>query len=403
VEGRFLVGGGGIVSVPIRVPFVRPPAPDLDRVTEILRGSWDSGALTNGPLVAELERRTAELVQVPHVVAVSSCTTGLMLAVRALAIRGEVLMPSFTFSASAHAVAWNGATPRFAECDPTSFQLDLDDASRRIEGTSAILATHVFGAPSSPKEVEDLARRHGVPVIFDAAHAFGALHAGVPVGGFGDVEVFSLTPTKPLVAGEGGLVATKRDDVADAIRIGRDYANPGDYNTRFVGLNGRMSEMHAAVALASLEQFASHQARRLEIVERYCKQLAEIPGIRVQSVPASDRSSWKDFTIAVDEAQFGADREGVRGALRQQGIDTRCYFDPPVHEQDAYREAHTPLPTTERVARQVLSLPVYPSLSDGDVDLIAGTLKAVHRSVLAHGTRDLPESANSTIGGGTSA
>ena len=387
----------------MRVPFVRPPAPDLDRVTEILRGSWDSGALTNGPLVAELERRAAELLQVPHVVAVSSCTTGLMLAVRALDVRGEVLMPSFTFSASAHAVAWNGAKPRFAECDPMSFQLDLDDASRRIQGASAILATHIFGAPSSPKEVEDLGRRNGVPVIFDAAHAFGALHAGVPLGGFGDAEVFSLTPTKPLVAGEGGLVATTRADVAHAIRIGRDYANPGDYNTRFVGLNGRMSEMHAAVALASLEQFNFHQARRFEIVERYCKQLAEIPGIRVQSVPESDRSSWKDFTIAVEEERFGVDRDGVRAALRQKGIDTRCYFDPPVHEHDAYRERWSPLPTTERVARRVLSLPVYPSLSDGDVDLITETLKAVHRSVLAPGRQNLPESANSTSGGGVSA
>jgi dTDP-4-amino-4,6-dideoxygalactose transaminase len=403
VVGRFFPNGGGVVNGAMRVPFVRPPAPDLDRVTEILRDSWDSGALTNGPLVAELERRTAELLQVPHVVAVSSCTTGLMLAVRALGVHGEVLMPSFTFSASAHAVAWNGATPRFAECDPLSFQLDLDDAARRSSGVSAILATHIFGAPSSPKEVEELGRRNGVPVIFDAAHAFGALHAGVPVGSFGDAEVFSLTPTKPLVAGEGGLVATKRADVADAIRIGRDYANPGDYNTRFVGLNGRMSEMHAAVALASLEQFTANQARRFEIVERYCKQFADVPGIHVQSVPASDRSSWKDFTVAIDGANFGRDRDGVRAALRDRGVDTRCYFDPPVHRHDAYRQTPASLPTTERVAGRILSLPVYPGLTDGDVDYVVETLKAIHREALAHSTRSLPESANSASGGGTSA
>ena len=269
---------GGAARFPEGIPFVRPAAPELSRVTEILGESWARGALTNGPLVAELERRAAEYLQVPHVVAVSSCTTGLMLALRALEVSGPVVMPSFTFSASAHAVAWNGATPRFAECDPSSFQVALDDASKHLDGAGAVLATHVFGAPCSPKEIEDLARVIGIPLVFDAAHAFGALHAGVPVGSFGDAEVFSLTPTKPLVAGEGGLVATTREDVAYRVRIGRDYANPGDYDTQFVGLNGRMSEMHAATALASLEGFDANQARRFEIVERYRAGLARHSG-----------------------------------------------------------------------------------------------------------------------------
>ena len=148
---------GGAARFPEGIPFVRPAAPALSRVTEIVGESWARGALTNGPLVAELERRAAEYLQVPHVVAVSSCTTGLMLALRALDVSGPVVMPSFTFSASAHAVAWNGATPRFAECDPASFQVALGDASKRLDGAGAVLATHVFGAPCSPKEIEDVA------------------------------------------------------------------------------------------------------------------------------------------------------------------------------------------------------------------------------------------------------
>ncbi len=181
----------------------------------------------------------------------------------------------------------------------------------------------------------------GVPLVFDAAHAFGALHAGVPVGGFGDAEVFSLTPTKPLVAGEGGLVTTTRDDVAYKVRIGRDYANPGDYDTQFVGLNGRMSEMHAATALASLESFEENQSRRFEIVERYRAGLREIPGVHVQSLAATDRSTWKDFTIAIDRAAFGVSRDILRRALAADGVDTRTYFDPPVHRQHAYRDVGT--------------------------------------------------------------
>ncbi len=364
---------------PQGVPFVRPPAPTLERVTEILADSWKRGSLTNGELVKELERRAADYLGVAHVVAVSSCTTGLMLALRALEVDGPVVMPSFTFSASAHAVAWNGGTPRFAECDPSSFQVDLDDAGQRLPGASAILATHVFGAPCAPEALSVLARDAGIPLVFDAAHAFGALRSGSPVGGFGDAEVFSLTPTKPLVAGEGGLVATTRDDVAYKVRIGRDYANPGDYDTRFVGLNGRMSEMHAATALASLEGFEANQERRFAIVERYRSGLSKIPGVRVQTVAASDQSTWKDFTIAVDREEFGVDRDGLRHALRADGVDTRTYFDPPVHRQHAYRKIDSgPLPVTDAVAGRVLSLPVYPALDDRVVDGIIDLIAAVH-------------------------
>jgi dTDP-4-amino-4,6-dideoxygalactose transaminase len=370
---------GGTPAFPEGIPFVRPPAPDLARVVEILGPSWDRGALTNGPLVAELEGRAAEFLQVPHVIAVSSCTTGLMLALRALEVRGDVVLPSFTFSASAHAVAWNGATPRFAECDPSSFQLSMADAATLLDGAGALLATHVFGAPCSPKEAEDITRLAGVPLIFDAAHAFGALHAGIPVGRYGDAEIFSLTPTKPLVAGEGGFVATTRDDVAYRVRIGRDYANPGDYDTQFVGLNGRMSEMHAATALASLEQYDANQARRFALVERYCAGLAEIPGIRVQTVSAGDRSSWKDFTIAVDEEVFGLDRDRLRAVLSAEGVDTRTYFDPPVHRQSAYRHAPSrDLAVTDEVSRRVLSLPVYPALPGPAVDGIVRAIGAAH-------------------------
>ncbi len=219
----------------------------------------------------------------------------------------------------------------------------------------------------------------GIPLVFDAAHAFGALHDGVPVGRFGDAEVFSLTPTKPLVAGEGGLVATTCDDVAYRVRIGRDYANPGNYDTEFVGLNGRMSEMHAATALASLEGFEANQARRFEIVDRYRSRLADVDGVNVQSVPAADRSTWKDFTIAVDPASFGIDRDALRRVLAADGVDTRTYFDPPVHRQHAYRAVESDrLTVTDDVAGRVLSLPVYPALEDHVVDAIVDLIACAH-------------------------
>jgi FlaA1/EpsC-like NDP-sugar epimerase/dTDP-4-amino-4,6-dideoxygalactose transaminase len=363
------------------LPFARPARPPLDRVVHRVARSYESGQLTNGALVRELEERMADRLRVDHVVAVSSCTSGLMLVVQALVEGrpGPVVLPSFTFSASAHAVAWNGRTPRFVECDPDTFQIDLAHAEAALNGASALMPTHVFGAPCSPEAVEKLAASNGVPVAFDAAHALGATFRERPIGGFGDAEVFSLTPTKPMVAGEGGLVATHDADLAARVRLGRDYGNPGDYDTRFVGLNARMSEFHAAMALESLNLLDRTLARRRELALRYVAGLADVPGIRSQTVPLADLSTYKDFTIAVDADQFGIDRNQLVAVLAAQGVDTRNYFDPPVHRQQAYRaEPPLCLPTTDAVSSGVVSLPIYPDLSVDDINVVIKTIWLAH-------------------------
>ena len=371
---------GGRPAFPDGLPFARPFTPPLAAVTARLEPSFARGQLTNGRLVAQLEEEAAGRLGVSHVVAVASCTSGLMLALRALVPegRGEVALPSFTFSASAHAVAWNGLAPRFAECDRSSFQLDLDDAGARLEGSAAVLATHVFGAPCRPTDVEALGRRAGIPVVFDAAHAFGASWGGKAVGGFGDAEVFSLSPTKLVVAGEGGLVATDRNDVAAMVRLGRDYGNPGDYDTRFVGLNARMSELHAALALESLALLDEHLERRRRLAETYRTLLERVDGIAVQMVDAEAVSTYKDFTIAVSEADFGLDREAVVRALAAEGIDTRRYFSPPVHRQQAYAGTAAQLPVTDDVAARVLSLPMFAELEPGAVERVCEVLALLH-------------------------
>jgi FlaA1/EpsC-like NDP-sugar epimerase/dTDP-4-amino-4,6-dideoxygalactose transaminase len=363
------------------LPFARPARPPLERVLQRLTRSYESGQLTNGALVRELEERVADRLRVDHVVAVSSCTSGLLLVVQALVEGrpGPVVLPSFTFSASAHAVAWNGRSPRFVECDPRTFQMDLAHAEAALDGASALMPTHVFGAPCNPEAVEKLAASTGMPVVFDAAHAIGATSQERPIGGFGDAEVFSLTPTKPMVAGEGGLIATHDADLAARLRLGRDYGNPGNYDTRFVGLNARMSEFHAAMALESLGILDRTLARRRELALRYVAGLADVPGIRSQAMPLADLSTYKDFTIAVDADQFGIDRNQLVAVLAAQGIDTRNYFDPPVHRQQAYRDEQSVcLPTTEAVSRSVVSLPIYPDLSVDDVNTVIRTVWLAH-------------------------
>ena len=366
-------------SFPDGLPFVRPSTPPLERVMARLAPSYDRGVLTDGPLGRELEEQVAAELGVDHVVAVATCTAGLMLVLRALELEESVVMPSFTFSATAHAAAWNGLRPVFAECDPASFQLDPLDADAHLADASALLATHVFGAPCAAERFEELGRRHGIPVVFDAAHAHGARRGERRVGGFGDAEVFSMTPTKPVVAGEGGLVTTNRADVAAAVRIGRNYGNPGDYDTRFVGLNARLSELHAATALESLADLDHNLTRRRAVASRYRAGLQAVPGLAVQTVDDGDVSTYKDFTIAVDEARFGLSRDAVVDALRRRGVDTRCYFWPPVHRQQAYHAlAGVPMPITDRVAGSVVSLPMFPDLALDAVDAVVAILAGIH-------------------------
>jgi dTDP-4-amino-4,6-dideoxygalactose transaminase len=384
---------GGEPAFPAGLRFARPAAPPLERVVARLEPSYEMGILTNGPLVRELELQVANRLGVSHVVAVSSCTAGLMLTLQALVPPGRpVLMPSFTFAATAHAAAWVGAVPRFAECGADDFLLDVDDAARRLDGSAAILATHVFGAPCHPERIEELGNAHDVPVVFDAAHALGALRNGRPVGGFGIAEVFSLSPTKLVVSGEGGLVTTDHEALAERIRIGRDYGNPGTYDTKFAGLNARLSEMHAALALESLAILDDHLARRAHVVERYRSLLAGVPGISPQHVAPGDTSTHKDFTVAVDETVFGVDRDLLALALRAEGIDTRCYFSPPVHRHEAYRGLLSPeLPRTDRLASRVISLPLWRDLDDDAVEVVADTIARVHQD--ADAVSQLPRSA----------
>lgn len=370
---------GGRPSFPDGLPFARPFTPALDAVMARLAPSYERGELTNGRLVRALEEQASERLGAPHVVAVASCTAGLMLTIQALCRDKPVLLPSFTFSASGHAAVWNGCRPVFAECDPYGFQLDVTDAEARLGDAGAILATHVFGAPCQPDAVEKLGRSRGLPVVFDAAHAFGALHEGRPVGSFGDAEVFSLSPTKPVVAGEGGLVATSSNELAGQLRIGRDYGNPGDYDTRFVGLNARMSEFHAAMALESLAILDEQLSRRTAVANRYCEGIADVAGVSTQSVAPGDVSTYKDFSIIVDPVHFGLSRDLLVRALAAEGVDTRNYFDPPVHRQQAYAHVATAaLPVTDDVCGRVTSLPMFARLSIAEVDQVVECLVAVH-------------------------
>ena len=367
------------------IPLVRPTVPHPDVIADDVHKILASRVLTNGPYVRELERRAAAYLGVRHCVAVSSCTAGLMLVLRAADLSGDVVVPSFTFSATAHAIAWNGLRPVFADVDPETLTLSPAAVARTVGvRTSAILATHLYGTPCDVDGLREIANHTGVRLFFDAAHAFGSRRRGVPIGGFGDAEVFSLSPTKVLIAGEGGLISTNDDSLAERCRIGRDYGNPGDYDCRFVGINARMSELHAAIALASLEELDERIDRRNTYADRYREALSRLPGIDFPEVPNGDRSTYKDFTILVDPVLFGVDAESLGNALAAVGIDTRRYYAPPVHAMQAYRRlggSNGDLVATEEAATRVLSLPLWSEMEESEQARVIDAIVRIRRFV----------------------
>lgn len=373
-----VLGGPPAFQPPL--PLVRPTLPDTGPLLARFDSILSSGLLTNGRTVRELEDVVAERLDVPHVVAVSSCTAGLMLVYQALGAAGRVVLPSFTFAASAHAVVWAGGRPVFADIDADALTLDPSEAAALVDGAVAISATHLYGAPARVELLEHLAAHSGLPLVFDAAHALGSRRAGRPVGGFGTAEVFSLSPTKVTVAGEGGLVSTRDEGLADALRMGRDYGNPGNYDCLFPGLNARMSELHAALALASLVDLDQRIETRNELSRIFRRALDGVAGLRFPLLDSSDVSTYKDLTVLVDEEEFGLSTAQLASILAADGVDSRRYYCPPIHQQKAY--AHTilerPLPVTERVAEQVLTVPLWSHMQPAQLRAIAALVVDAH-------------------------
>lgn len=367
-----------------KVHIVKPVLPDLNQMAESIEGILESGMVTKGQHLRIFESAVAEHLNVKHAVAVSSCTTGLMLTYQGLGLTGDVVVPSFTFMATVSALVWNGLRPVFADVDFGTTNLDPEAAEAAITpDTTAIVAVHNFGNPADIEALQDVADRHHLKLIFDAAHGFGALYQGVPVGPQGDAHVYSLSPTKLLIAGEGGIVATNSDDLAEAVRIGREYGNSGAYDSTFAGMNARMPELNALMGFHSLGMLEEAARRRNNSVDIYHEQLGQIPGVAFQEVQPGNRNSYKDFSITIDPAGFGLDRDELAQALAAENIDSRKYYEPPVHRQTAYTHFAPPsngLYNTELLSKRSLSLPVWSHMDDETVMRICQAVRQIYES-----------------------
>src|SRR5262245_42126865 len=288
---------GGKPAFEQLVPIVRPTLPRIDELSDELAEIVGSGMVTRGQQLRKFEAAAAEHLRVKHAVAVSSCTSGLMLSYQALGLAGEIIAPSFTFMATVSAAVWAGLVPVLVEVDRKTANIDPAAAERAITPkTSAIVAVHNFGNPADIARLEAIAKKRGLKLVFDAAHGFGAQYQGVPVGGQGDAQVYSLSPTKLVVAGEGGIVATNSDAVAARVRYGREYGMGAGYDSLFAGINARMSEFHACLGRHSLAKLEENARRRQEIVGVFRRELGKLPGIEFQEVQAGNRCSYKDVS-----------------------------------------------------------------------------------------------------------
>jgi len=346
--------------------MVRPVLPSFEELEPGVRSILSSGMVTKGAYLDEFERAVAEHLQVRQAVAVSSCTTGLMLTYRALGLREDIVVPSFTFMATVSSAVWAGLRPRFAEIDPHTCTMSVEAAEQAMTPkTTAIVAVHNFGNPADIEGLQELAQRRGVRLIFDAAHGFGTLRNGKPLGQGGDAHVFSLSPTKLLIAGEGGIVATNDDELAEKIRIGREYGNAGNYDTEYAGFNARLAEFNALMGLRSLDHLESAARRRNEVAALFQRELGDLPGLTFQRVRSIDRCSYKDFSVSIDQAVAGVSRDRMAQELDTEGVDTRKYYDPPAHRHTAYHQlADRALPVTDQLAAQSLSLPMWSHMAD---------------------------------------
>jgi len=365
------------------VPIVQPTLPSVEDLKEDLEEILTTHMITNHIYVQTLEKSLQKYIQVKNAVAISNCTTGLMLLGKCLKLEGEVITPSFSFSATSLASVWLDLKPIFVDCDPNKYTIDPKKIQSKINHkTSAILPTHIFGNPCDINALEDIAEDHHLKLIFDSAHGAGSIYKGKKIGNFGDGESFSMSPTKVLTAGEGGLVTTNNNELANCIRIGRNYANPRDYNTSFIGLSGRMAEFNAILALRSLEYLEQNINKRQKIVGYYKKRLKKLPGISFQEIEKNSRSSYKDFAIKINSEEFGLTRDKLYDSLNKENIMTKKYFSPAIHQQIAFSSyasnQNLDLSVTNDLSKNILCLPIYSHMKISLIDKICDAIERIY-------------------------
>lgn len=350
---------GGAPAFAQKLYVGSPNIGDRQRFYSLLDEILDRRWLTNGgAAVLELEGRIAEFLGVKHFFAMCNGTVALEVAVRACDMKGEVICPSFTFVATAHALEWQRITPVFVDIDPTTHLLDPEAVEAAITPrTTGIVAVHTWGQPCYVDRLQEIADRHGLKLVFDAAHAFCCSDGNRLVGGFGDAEIFSFHATKFFNTGEGGGISTNDDELALKIRLIRNFGFRGFDNVESLGTNGKMSELNAALGLCNLDCIEEFVQANRENFDAYKTGFAAVPAITMLPVDAGGLRNYQHVVVEVED-DSPLTRDEIVEVLWAENVVARRYFFPGCHRMQPYADRdHAPLSHTERATERTILLP----------------------------------------------
>jgi len=374
IEDLALFGGRPSVTEKLHVgrPNIGTRESLLRRINDLLDRRW----LTNhGPFVDEFEQHIASLVHVKHCIAICNGTLALQILIRALELKGEVIVPSFTFVATAHALEWQGITPVFCDIDPRTHNLDARQVEDLITSrTSGIIGVHVWGRPCDVNSLTTIARKRNLRLIFDGAHALNCVYGGRHVGNFGHAEMFSFHATKILNTFEGGAVVTNDDDLARTVRLMRNFGFADYDSVVSVGINGKMSEVCAAMGLASLESLDEFTTVNHRNYNAYQERLKNVSGLDVVPYDESENPNYQYVVLEVDADVTQITRDQLQAVLWAENILARRYFYPGCHQVEPYISrpfsVGSPLTHTEYLVKRVLCLPTGTTVTIESIDEI---------------------------------
>jgi len=357
---------------------------EINMVTKVLKSRVLTGRLGSGPMVARFEKDFAKFVRAKHAIAVNTGTAALHLALWAAGVKtnDEVIVPSFTFISSAESVALTGARPVFVDVDPKSYNIDPKKIEAAItEKTMAIMPVDLYGLSAEIDKMKEIAEKHNLAVIEDAAQAHGASYKGKPPGYYADMACWSFYASKNMTTGEGGMITTNNDKHAKLLRAMRSHGETQEYVSSMLGLNYRMPEIEAAIGIAQLKKLPTFIEKRRRNARLLTERLVGTKQLVLPTEPKGYKHSWYLYTVRIRKGDAEV-RDKIVEDLRKHGVSASVYYHTPIHLMPYYQQfGKYRLPTTERIAQQVFSLPIHPGVTTKETDYIAKTIKQATKSI----------------------
>ena len=367
-----------------KIFVTRPNLPSIEELSPMIEEMLKKRWVTNfGDFHNEFEEEIKKIIRVKYAVLCCNGTVGLFLLLRALNLQKKVITTAFTFPATVHSAYMAGLEPLFCDIDPEDYTLDIQSVEKNItKDTSCILGVNVFGNICDVERLDAIGAKFGIPVVYDSAHAFLCAYKNKPVGGFGNAEMFSFHATKLLTTIEGGAITTNDEDIFIKLKQLINFGIRNEESVVGIGLNGKMSEINAIFGLLSLKKIDTIIANLTELSEIYKKRLSGVPGLKFQKIRSNCKVNNQYMTVEVIPEKFGLTRDELHSVLKDDYVIARKYFYPAAHQYECYRGFHfaksAELPNTERVANQILCLPIYAGLGVEDVEKICDLIKSIH-------------------------